>query len=411
MKVLIIGKVWPEPSSSAAGRRMLQLIELFSSIGEIHFACANQLTGNEIDFSNFNITTHTIVLNDDAIDAFFSSLNPAIVIFDRFLTEEQYGWRIIEQCPNALRILDSEDLHFLRRTRHEFVKQNNQIANQIESLNFHNKDTMRELASIYRCDLTLVISPFEMELLTTEMQLPKSLLYYLPIFCEATHKSIDFDNKKDFLFIGNYKHEPNADAINVLLKKGLWEKISKELTNTQLTIVGAYQDHTISGYSDMAKKVAIAGHVKSIEAIYSPIKISLAPLQFGAGIKGKIIESMEQGVPFITTSIGAEGLFLDHSWNDCIADDWDEFAQKALALYTNKEKWLAFQKKGFELLKTHFNQLDYQDAFILVIRHLLENVSTIRQQNYFSQIVQHHSLMSTRYLSKWIMEKNKDVKN
>lgn len=127
MKILIIGNVWPEPNSSAAGKRMTQLIDLFSNFGEIHFACANQLTGNEIDFQKFGIQPHFIELNNDTVDQFFVELNPAIVVFDRFLTEEQYGWRIIEQCPNALRILDTEDLHFLRRTRHQFVKKTMQL--------------------------------------------------------------------------------------------------------------------------------------------------------------------------------------------------------------------------------------------------------------------------------------------
>lgn len=408
MKILIIGNVWPEPNSSAAGKRMTQLIDLFFNFGEIHFACANQLTGNEIDFQKFGIQPHFIELNNDAVDQFFAELNPAIVLFDRFLTEEQYGWRIIEQCPNALRILDTEDLHFLRRTRHQFVKKNNAVANKLEALDFQNNDTLRELASIYRCDVSLIISPFEMELLTTELQVPEELLYYLPIFSSAISETPTFEAKKDCLYIGNYRHEPNADAIRMLLEKGIWKNVSKALPEAQLTVVGAYQNNTISQYCYMSKKVKIAGQIEAISEIYAPIKISLAPLRFGAGIKGKILEAMEQGVPFITTSIGAEGLFLDASWEDCIADDWQEFEQKIIALYTDKEKWLHFQSKGWEHLQRYFSKQKHEQPFIDFISNQLKNYATNRKKRYFSQLVQHHSLMSTRYLSKWIIEKNKN---
>jgi len=118
--LLIIGFVWPEPNSTAAGTRMLQLIELFQAEDyEITFVCAASKTNNTFNLEKLNIKTFEIKLNDSSFDTFLKSLNPSIVLFDRFLTEEQFGWRVSETCPNALRILDSEDLHFLRSARKE----------------------------------------------------------------------------------------------------------------------------------------------------------------------------------------------------------------------------------------------------------------------------------------------------
>src|SRR5690606_36968762 len=107
MKILIIGKVWPEPHSSAAGKRMKQLIGLLSEYGDITFACANTFTGHEAKQAELGVNYRHIQLNDDSFDDFLREINPDIVVFDRFLTEEQYGWRVLETCPNAIRILNT----------------------------------------------------------------------------------------------------------------------------------------------------------------------------------------------------------------------------------------------------------------------------------------------------------------
>lgn len=406
LKILIIGKVWPEPASSAAGRRMKQLIKLFQQCGEVHFACANSFTGNEMDLNSIGVKIQHIELNNDSVNVYFREINPDIVIFDRFLTEEQYGWRIIETCPDALRILNTEDLHFLRKTRHKFVKQNNTFTTDTNVLDFQNDDTMRELASIYRSDLTLLVSPFEMELLQNEMNVPAELLAYLPIFTEKKHAEFtSFEEKSDFLFIGNALHEPNSDAIS-MLKENIWPVIRKQLPKAKLLIAGAYPTQFILQLNNDSAGISVAGHVKDLNKLYKSVRVGLVPLRFGAGIKGKIIESLEYGVPFISTEIGTEGMFFDKNWDDCIANDWDTFAQKTIELYQNKETWNHFQQKGREHLQIHFSESGHEEQFSSLIDKLQKTIHTLRKKRYFSQLVQHHTLMSTRYLSKWIMEKS-----
>ena len=146
-KLLIIGFVWPEPRSSAAGSRILQLIEQFQNQEyEIIFASAAKTSKNTFDLASIGINCQDITLNDTSFDAFIYELNPDAVLFDRFMTEEQYGWRVTEQCPNALRILDTEDFHGLRKARELALKQNEAVA--VEYL--QNEITKREIASIYR---------------------------------------------------------------------------------------------------------------------------------------------------------------------------------------------------------------------------------------------------------------------
>ena len=173
--LLVIGTVWPEPKSSAAGSRMLQLIDFFSSQNfVITFVSAAEKSQYMFDLAEINIDLQSIVLNSDSFDIFIKNLNPSVVLFDRFITEEQFGWRVAENCPDAMRILDTEDLHCLRLARQFAIKQNKSfVINDLFS------DTAkREIASIFRCDLSLIISDYEMKFLTDVFEVKPSLLHY-----------------------------------------------------------------------------------------------------------------------------------------------------------------------------------------------------------------------------------------
>ena len=128
------------------------------------------------DLSTISVKTQTIQLNDSSFDTLIKELNPDVVLFDRFMIEEQYGWRVMENCPNALRILDTEDLHFLRKAREVAFKQNRELV----FIDYISDVFKREMASMYRCDLTLLISEYEIQLATKHSKL--MLLFVLFAF-------------------------------------------------------------------------------------------------------------------------------------------------------------------------------------------------------------------------------------
>ena len=116
--VLIIGFVFPEPNSSAAGGRMVQLISIFKQHSfDVTFASPAMDSDFMVDLESLCVAKKTIALNCSSFDVFVKELNPSIVLFDRFMMEEQFGWRVAENCPDALRLLDTEDLHCLRLAR------------------------------------------------------------------------------------------------------------------------------------------------------------------------------------------------------------------------------------------------------------------------------------------------------
>ena len=176
--VLIIGYVWVEPNSSAAGGRMLQIIKQFIlQKWKVTFASSAVKGEKAMDLNSIGVDVVSIELNNSSFDNFVKLLQPTIVLFDRFMIEEQFSWRVSENCPEALRILDTEDLHCLRKTREKAIKNKELFLKD----NLLKEDiTKREIASILRSDLSLIISTFEMDLLTNFFKIDKELLCNLP---------------------------------------------------------------------------------------------------------------------------------------------------------------------------------------------------------------------------------------
>lgn len=403
-KILIIGFVWPEPKSSAAGSRMMQLIDLFQNRNfEIVFAS----TACNFEFSEnlekLGLQIKTIVLNESSFDEFISKLNPAFVLFDRFMVEEQFGWRVAQCCPNALRILDLEDLHFLRIARQNCVKENRKF--QMDDL--YCESAKREIASIIRCDLTLVISDFEMKLLQKQFKIDQRILFYLPLFAQKYNGKVpSFEDRNDFIFIGNFLHEPNWDAVKYLSKE-IWPMIHEHIPQAKMKIYGAYATQKVLQLHQTKNNFLIEGRVEDVSKVLLRAKVLLAPLRFGAGIKGKLMGAMEYGLPSITTDIGREGMQFDESWNGFIENEVDAFAKAAIELFTDEEKWYVAQQNGYEIVNKKFQKGTFVDSFFDYVTSVRENLKYHRNKNFFGQILLHHTLSSTKYLSKWIEEKNK----
>jgi len=180
----------------------MHLLDFFKRLNyKILFVSAAQLPNNYSYLDD--IQTKGIKLNDDEFDQLLTNFNPNVVLFDRFMTEEQFSWRIYKNCPNAIRILDTEDLHFLRNQRLEILKKG--MSENLSDI------AKRELASIYRSDLSLIISQKEIQLLTTDYSIPSTLLEYIPLLNYNKIKSspIPFSKRKNLIFVGNFLHEPN----------------------------------------------------------------------------------------------------------------------------------------------------------------------------------------------------------
>ncbi len=402
-QLVIIGSVWPEPQSTAAGSRMLQLISLFQEQGyDVTFMCSASQSDYSYDLSQISVRTQSIKLNNVSFDLEIAKTNSSIVLFDRFMIEEQYGWRVAEQCPNALRILDTEDLHFLRKARETAYKQKRTLVFE----DYISDTFKREMASIYRCDLTLLISEYEMQLATEIFKMDASILYYLPFLSEEVNIKVPkFEDRKHFVSIGNFLHEPNWQT--VLLLKKYWSTIKKQLPEAQLLVYGAYVTEKAKQLHDEKEDFLIQGRADNVVTVFKNARVLLAPIPYGAGLKGKLFEAMQHGLPSVTTAMGAEGMHGNLEWNGAIATHESDFINHAIQLYTEENQWKTAQKKGYEIIEKRFKTSLFAADFMNKVYYLQENLNTHRNKNFLGQIVQHQSLQSTKYMSKWIEAKNK----
>lgn len=422
--VLFIGFVWPEITSTAASQNIISYLLTFIKAGyRVHFACAAQASPLSTNLKSLNVITHDIVLNSPCFDQLVHEIAPEIVVFDRFLTEEQFGWRVIKVAPNALRVMDCEDLHFLRHARHQLYKRTGfQPKNpiylqpcavlQAEHEGYlYSEMTSREMASIYRCDLVITLSAFEKELLVSRFGLRSSNVVHVPYLIDTSAPNVNELNsllRVDFISIGNFRHAPNIDAVNVLIQH-LWPGIHKALPEAKCHIYGAYLPPRIKQLHNPKDGLHIHGHIDDHFAVLLNAKVLLAPIAFGAGVKGKIVDALRCGLPSITTPIGTEGIDFD-IWPGAQVSNRDAFIQGAINTYqASANEMSTMQQTMQRVLAQNFDTQNNQQRLLEAVDHGYKELRANRTSNFMQQLVSHHSLQTHQYMSQWIAAKNANI--
>ncbi|HEC59963.1 hypothetical protein LCGC14_0636920 [marine sediment metagenome] len=403
-KVLIIGYVWPEPNSSAAGSHMMSILRQYTQQNwQVEFATPSQPTDHMIDLASEGISSHQIALNCDSFDRYISDYQPDIVMFDRFMMEEQFGWRVEKNCPKALKILDTEDLQCLRHARHKANKENREMT----QIDLFSDLAKREIAAILRCDLSLIISSFEMNLLTNTFKIDPRLLHHLPFMvdlakCPTTTRP--FAERQHFMTIGNFRHAPNWDV--VLHLQQIWPLIKKQLPKAELHIYGSYPPPKATALNNPKTGFLIKGWAENALVVMEQARVCLAPIRFGAGIKGKLLDAMIMQTPSVTSSLGSEGMHDQEPWPGFIQDDVTEFVTAAVNLYNNEQVWLKAQQQASSLLASLYDNRLLGPRLIATIIDITANLASHRLANFTGSMLKHHSMMSTKYMSQWIAAKN-----
>jgi len=407
-KILVIGYVWPEPVSSAAGSHMMSILRLFKQQNwQVEFASPAQQTEHSVELAAEGISAKSIALNCDSFDIYIADFNPDLVMFDRFMMEEQFAWRVEKNCPDAVKILDTEDLQCLRYARQQALKAGRDFSTQ----DLFNDIAKREIAAILRCDIALIISSYEMQLLTDFFKVDVSLLYHLPFMVDISQCPIQtsgFSERKHFISIGNYRHAPNWDMVLYLQK--IWPLIRQKIPHAECHIYGAYTPPKASALNNPKIGFLIKGRAENVFSVMEKYRVCLAPIRFGAGIKGKLLDAMIMQTPSVTTALGSEGMYCPHqdTWPGKIADDTQGFANAAIKLYNDEPSWCVSQQQTRKLLNCRYDRDVLGKALIEKILAITESLEQHRLNNFMGAMLKHHSMMSTQYMSQWIAEKNRN---
>jgi O-antigen biosynthesis protein len=247
--------------------------------------------------------------------------------------------------PDTPVIFDTVDLHFLRQHREAELAQDDamrQKANAMETL---------ELKLGRESDAVVVVSQDEERVL--KKSLPNHRIAVISNIHEVRATIPPFESRRDFLFIGGFEHTPNVDAMLWFCAE-IMPGILTELPATTFHIIGSKMPESVRALA--GDRVVTHGYLENVDHFFESCLLSVAPLRFGAGVKGKVNQSMSFGVPVVSTSIGAEGMHLTHEKNILLADQPLEFAQQVIRLHRDRDLWTALSRNGLRNIEEHFSR-------------------------------------------------------
>lgn len=411
---LLFSTVWPEPDSSAAGVRQLQWIRYFKRAGfEVVLSSPSKLRQG----ADFGVTCIALEMNRSSVGEELIRLNPEVVMFDRFILEEQFGHFVYQHCPNALMLLETEDLHFVRRARGSLKENFLSVKNL--SQNFYHTDTaLRETAAIERVDYSYLVSSFEEKLLSDEFSIGLNKVQWVPFsyetpIIEHSYQNL-FSDRKNFCWVGNFRHAPNVDGLRWFFKT-IWPSLRKALPDVSLHLYGAYPSAEVMGWSNVAAGIFSHGPAKTLADVFLNARVNLAPLRFGAGVKGKILEGFRFGVPCVTTKVGSEGLLpnvgsssdptCEFIFPGLEANDPELFARACIELYQDEALWTEKRLAMVKLLEDVYDETGLYPQVMKQIESLLLQKKEGLLPSWNSKILRHELMNSHKYFSKWIEAK------
>ena len=251
-----------------------------------------------------------------------------------------------KHCPKASVIFDTTDLHFLREQRHaELI---NDDAMRTKAL----ATKQKEVGFMEQADLTLVVSPAEVELLRQEAPRARARVRIVSNIHEIYGCAASFAQRNDLLFIGGFDHLPNVDAVK-WLARDIFPQLRQRLPGVRLFVLGSDPPDEVRALDEPDFRVV--GYVPDVAPYFRSCRASVVPLRYGAGVKGKINLSMSHGLPVVATSMGCEGMFLEDGRDVLIADDAGAFAEAVCRLYRDEPLWNRLSAGGLENVREHFS--------------------------------------------------------
>jgi glycosyltransferase involved in cell wall biosynthesis len=252
---------------------------------------------------------------------------------------------IKKHAPKAKIIFDTVDLHYLREERQAELSGNPSIeaARATKEVEY---EMMRS------ADVTIVLSQAEQEIIKRED--PSINLSVIPLLLDIPGCKKSFSRRSDIVFIGGFLHQPNIDAINYFVSD-IWPTVRSKLPETDLLIIGSNAPEETLALGENDKRIRVVGFVEDIDPYFDQCRLSIAPLRYGAGIKGKIGTSASYGVPCVATTLAVEGMGLVDGVDVMIADGAAQFTEKVIDLYSDENLWTSVSKGSLDFVRRNYS--------------------------------------------------------
>ncbi len=360
LKLFVVDAWLPTPDRDSASLRMFNLLQLLREFGDVTFAAddfASRRSGlNALQNLGVRVVTPPVSVNEhlerfgNAYDAIFLS---RVNVADTYLATAR-------QCaPRARIVFDTTDLVYIRGFRGAKVTRNKNLLQQALEIK------AVELAVMRAADITLVVSTAEQEILARDC--PEARVRIVSNIHDVYRSTRTFAERHGIVFIGAFPHHPNADAMQFFCN-GILPDLRERLGDTKITIVGSQPPEWLQ---DMHSEHFVVAHrIPDIAPLLNECRVSMAPLRYGSGVKGKVLLSMGYGVPVVGTSIAAEGIPIITRREMLIADDAVSFADALSEVYRDELLWNTLAQKGKEVVANYFSRDVARTALTGLFREL-----------------------------------------
>ena len=346
-RVLVVDNYMVTPDRESGSVRMLNLLRILQGLGfKVTFAAANleapepyvadlQRIGVEVLYRPYvrRIRDHLSSHGTDYALVILSRADAAAATLDAARTH----------CTRARIVFDTVDLHFLRERRLA------QLQGDRATLRVAERRKAQELGLMRRADLTFVVSEAERDILAVEA--PDVRVHVVSNIHRVLGSTKPYDARSGILFIGAFAHPPNTDAVLFLCHEIL-PLLRESVPDIRLSVIGADPPREVLACA--GPHIEILGHVPDVEPFFAGCRVSVAPLRYGAGVKGKINQSLAHGLPVVATRVAAEGMHLVDGESVLIADDAPAFAEAIARLDRDPLLWQRLSDGGIRVMETHF---------------------------------------------------------
>jgi len=347
-RVLVIDATTPEPDQDSGSLRLSHLMRCLRTLGYgVTFFADNHghHGGYTRDLQQWGIE----VLYEPWLEsnhAFFRQRGAEFdyVLVSRHYVAANYVALVRKHCPNARFIFDTVDLHYLREQR---------LADLEDSLALRRvaaQTRRNELAVIAQADAVLVVSETEVGVLAEDA--PGALVHVLSNIHEVPGRRVGYSGRKDLFFVGGYQHPPNVDAAKWFVTR-IWPLIHAELPEAKFHLVGSKAPDSVRSLK--GEGVAFQGFVEDLGPYLDRCRLAVAPLRYGAGVKGKVNMSMAHGQPVVATPMAIEGLHAEHGRDVLVAEEEQAFADEVVRLYRDEELWNRISEGAVRNVQEHFS--------------------------------------------------------
>jgi len=363
-RALVIDACTPMPDRDAGSVRLLELMRLLvDSDGHVTFFADTRATAGHSppDLQRYGIQALWGAWVG-AVPAWLAKHGPtfALIIFSRHYVMGPLLPLLRQYAPQARVVFDTVDLHFLREERE--AEQSGDMIRRLSA----RRTREGELRMVKRSDVTWVVSPFEKKLLAE--LLPESRVEIVSTIHAVHAGTAGLPGRQDLVFVGGYRHAPNVDAARWLADE-IFPRVRALRPSVRLHLVGSEAPTEVVALGQR-EGIVFHGHVPDLDALLDAARVGLAPIRYGAGVKGKVNQYLSRGLPTVATACAVEGMHLVNEQDALVADDPEAFAAAIIRLVDDDALWQQLRTGGWANTRRYFSR----DAAAAAIAPLLESL-------------------------------------